>query len=142
MKKFATILLLTTLLPATAWASAVAPITPSQAQAYRGKCVTVTGVGTLRSDPQRLGFDLDVDGKDSPLFGFIPRENRSQFANLESLEGQQVNVTGVVGSYHGRAEITLTSARQVKPASSDDTNGLTSVGAEYQRFNSASAVCG
>jgi hypothetical protein len=143
MKKSMTLMLLAALIPGAAMASAVAPITPQQALAHQGKCVTVTGTGSLRADPQRLGFDLDVDGKDSPFFGYIPRENRSQFPELDNLSGGQVAVSGVVQFYHGRAEIELTSAHQLKPVSSEDTaNGLTAVGPEYQRFNAPSAVCG
>lgn len=124
-------------------ASAVAPISTQAALGYRGKCVAVTGVGSVREDLQRLGIDFDLDGQDSSFLGFIPRGNEKQFPELNAMAGQQVTVTGVVEFYHGRAEIVMTSARQLKAGSSgDDANGLTSVGAEFQRYNGASAVCG
>ena len=126
-------------LPASA--DMMSPITPHQALANRGQCVSVEGTASLRSDPQRPGFDLDLDGKESSAFGYIEPQNKSQFPDLESMEGKRVAITGVVQFYLGRAEIRLTTAKQVNPAGQGDANGPTHIGPEFAR-GSMSTLCG
>jgi hypothetical protein len=121
-------------------ASPLAPISPHQALANRGQCVSVEGTASVRSDPQRPGLDVDLDGKDSSAFGYIRPENQAQFGDLNSMEGQRVNMTGVVQFYLGRAEITLTRAKQLAPAGSGDEGGLTNLGPEFSR--TGDAFCG
>ena len=132
MKHFATAATLA-LVALPVAASPLAPISPHQALANRGQCVSVEGTASVRSDPQRPGVDVDLDGKDSPAFGYILPENVSQFGDLNSLEGQRVNMTGVVEYYLGRAQIKLTRANQLAPAGSADQAGLTHIGPQYGR---------
>jgi len=129
------------LLAIPAGATAISPITPHQALANRGQCVAIEGTASVRSDPQRPGMDLDLDGKDSSAFAYIEPQNQKQFPDLSSMEGQRVSITGVVEFYLGRAEIKLTSARQLSPAVGD-SGGLTHIGPEFTRGDSSSAICG
>ena len=122
-------------------AAAMAPISPHQALANRGQCVNIEGTASVRTDPQRPGLDVDLDGKDSAAFGYIEAQNQAQFPDISSLDGQRISITGVVQFYLGRAEIRLTSARQLTPATGDDSAGLTHVGPEFARGN-ISSVCG
>ena len=124
-----------------AGAATLSPISPHQALANRGQCVSVQGTASVRTDPQRPGVDVDLDGKDSSAFGYIEAQDQAQFPDLNSLDGQRVNISGVVQFYLGRAEIKLASARQLTPATGDDSAGLTHIGPEYTRGNSSS-ICG
>jgi hypothetical protein len=124
-----------------AGAATLAPISPHLALANRGQCVSVQGTASVRSDPQRPGLDVDLDGKDSSAFGYIEPQDQAQFPDLNSLDGQQVNISGVVQFYLGRAEIILTSASQLMPTTGDQSSGLTNIGPEYTRGNSSS-ICG
>jgi hypothetical protein len=129
------------LLTFPAGAAMMAPISPHQALANRGQCVAIEGIASVRTDPQRPGIDVDLDGKDSPAFGYIEVQNKAQFPDLGSLAGQRVSVSGVVQFYRGRAEINLTSARQLTSATGDTSSGLTHIGPEFSRGDS-SAICG
>ena len=135
---FAAALFVLTTLPVFA-ASPLAPITPHQALANRGQCVVVEGTASVRPDPQRLGIDVDLDGKDSSAFGFIQAENQSQFPDLNSLDGQRVAMSGIVEFYLGRAQIKLTSAKQITPDGSHE-GGLSQMGPEWAR-GSQGDVC-
>jgi hypothetical protein len=129
-----------TLLALPAGASALAPITPHQALANRGQCVAIEGTASVRTDPQRPGIDVDLDGKNSSAFAYIEPQDQAQFPDLNSLDGQRVNVSGVVQFYLGRAEIKLTSAKQLTPATGNDSSGLTHIGPEFARGD-GSVVC-
>ena len=124
-----------------AFAAPLSPITPHQALANRGQCVVVEGIASVRPDPQRPGYDVDLDGKDSSAFGYIQPENKAQFPDIESLNGQKIAIAGVVNFYLGRAEIRMTSAKQLNPTNVSDEHGLTHVGPEFAR-NSESVACG
>ena len=82
-----------------------------------------------------------LDGKDSSAFGYIEAQNQAQFPDISSLDGQRISITGVVQFYLGRAEIRLTSASQLTPATGGDSAGLTHVGPEFARGN-ISSDCG
>jgi hypothetical protein len=128
---FAAAALAMSVLPA--FAIQLAPITPHQALANRGQCVSIEGVASVRSDPQRPGLDVDLDGKDSSAFGYIIPQNQGQFPNLSSMEGQRVAITGVVTIYLGRAQIHMSSARQLSAAGTGPDKGLSHVGPEWAR---------
>jgi hypothetical protein len=116
-------------------------ITPHEALANRGQCVSVQGTATVRDDPQRPGLDVDLDGKSSPAFGYIEPQDKAQFPNLASMDGQRVNISGVVQFYLGRAEIKMTSAKQLMPATNDESAGLPRVGPEFAK-GGMSNICG
>jgi hypothetical protein len=123
-----------------AFALPLSPISPHQALANRGQCVVVEGTASVRPDPQRLGIDVDLDGKDSSAFGFIRPEDQAQFPDLNAVDGQRVEMAGVVEFYLGRAQIKLTSAKQLSPAGTHE-GGLSQLGPEWARTSDNSA-CG
>ena len=125
-----------------AFAVPLSPISPHEALANRGQCVSVQGIASVREDPQRPGMDVDIDGKDSSAFGYILPQNQAQFPNLNSLDGQRISITGVVGFYLGRAEIKMVSARQLNAAGISEANGLTHVPPEFARGSDPDAACG
>ncbi|HWY63070.1 MAG TPA: hypothetical protein VNW15_14305 [Rhizomicrobium sp.] len=137
--RFAAAALAMSVLPALALQ--LAPISPHQALANRGQCVSIEGTASVRSDPQRPGLDVDLDGKDSSAFGYILPQNQSQFPDISSMDGQRVAITGVVTMYLGRAQIHMTSARQLAPAGGNSDSGLTNVGPEWAKGDQNTA-CG
>jgi len=110
----------TTPVIAPAFAFPFPPISPHEALLDKGQCVVVEGIASIRKDPQRLGTDIDLDGMHSPFLGYIIAGNEAQFPNLASYAGKLVDITGVVQVYLGRAEVKMTSASQLKPASPND----------------------
>ena len=136
---FAAAVLAMSVLPA--FAVQLAPISPHQALANKGQCVNIEGTASVRSDPQRPGLDVDLDGKDSSAFGYILPQNQAQFPDIKSIEGRRVAITGVVTIYMGRAQIHMTSARQLTPAGGNADRGLTHVGPEWAKGD-PNAVCG
>jgi hypothetical protein len=140
----AALLAIITVLPALAvpaWAAFLTPISPHEALSNLGQCVTVKGTASVRPDPQRLGTDVDIDGKDSSFFGYILPGNEKEFPQLQSLNGQQVQITGVVQFYHSRAEVRMTVAQQIAPASAGSSGGPTHIGPEFARSGYAATVC-
>jgi DNA/RNA endonuclease YhcR with UshA esterase domain len=121
MKKLALLLLALPLAisttPVIAPAFAFPPISPHEALFNEGEAVTVEGIASIRKDPQRLGIDIDLDGEHSPFLGYIIAGHDAQFPNLASYAGKMVDITGVVQFYLGRAEVKMTSAKQLKLAS-------------------------
>lgn len=124
-----------------AFAVPLAPISPHLALANLGQCVSVEGTATVRSDPQRPGLDVDLDGIDSSAFGYIIPQNESQFPDIASMNGQRVALTGVITLYLGRAQIHMTSSKQLGPAGANSDSGLTHLGPEWARTDQYSA-CG
>lgn len=125
-----------------AGAAILAPISPHLALANRGQCVTVRGIASVRHDPQRLGTDVDIDGKNSPFLGYILPGNESDFPMLKKVNGQRVDITGVVQFYLGRAEVVMTSPSQLKLASSDAKGpGLTHIPPEFQKSGDQPSYC-
>jgi hypothetical protein len=139
MKQLTILALLTASTPA--WALALSPITPHEALSNRGQCVMVAGVAGVRADPQRLGFDIDLDGKDSAAFGYILPGDQKHFPSLDSYAGKKIAITGVVNFYQGRAEITMTSPAQVSLDVPAPSAGLTHIGPEFAHSGDVS-VCG
>jgi hypothetical protein len=105
---------------AIAPAFAFPPISPHKALFNEGEAVTVEGIASIRPDPQRLGTDIDLDGEHSPFLGYILAGHDTQFPNLARYAGKKVVITGVVQFYLGRAEVKMTSAKQLRLASPDD----------------------
>jgi DNA/RNA endonuclease YhcR with UshA esterase domain len=122
----------TSALIASAQAAVLAPISPHLALAYRGQCVMVEGKASIRKDPNRQGIDVDLDGEKSPFLGYIIRNDEAQFPALHSYDGKIVDITGIIQFYQGRAEIKMTSARQLKIASPNKAaDGLTHINPSF-----------
>ena len=120
--------------------AALSPITSDQSLHNIGQCVAVEGTASVRKDPQRLGTDIDVDGEHSSFLGYIPPGNERQFPDLDSLNGQQVRITGVVHTYLGRGEVQITNLPQLSAAAGETGGGLTHVGKEFSK-SGGGAVC-
>jgi hypothetical protein len=121
--------------------AALSPITSTQSLQNLGQCVAVEGTASVRKDPQRLGTDVDVDGEHSSFLGYIPPGNERQFPDLESLNGQQVRITGVVHTYLGRGEVRIANKPQLTAATGEPAEGgPTHVGPEFAK-GALSSVC-
>ena len=109
------------LLAAPAGAATNPPIAPAQAAANIGACMTVEGRAAMFRDTQRFGVDIELGDRDessSPIFvAFVP--SPSALPDLQSLDGQTVDITGVVYMEHGRAEIMLSNPEQIMQAGAD-----------------------
>ena len=83
-------------------------ITPTQALSNIGLCMTVEGRATVMpSTDGRLGMQLVVDDGTNRLIGHV--DGPSSLPDLQSLDGQTVNLTGVIQMDYGRPEIELNS---------------------------------
>ena len=87
-------------------------ITPTQALANVGLCMTVEGRASLGpAEGGRDGMQLTIDDGNSKLIGYISAP--ASLPDLNSLDGQTVNLTGVIQMDYGRPEIELNSADYV-----------------------------
>lgn len=83
-------------------------ITPTQALSRIGQCATVEGRATIvPAIGGRIGMQMTVEDDTNRLTGYI--NGPAAFPDLMSLDGQTVNLTGVVHMVYGRPEIALNS---------------------------------
>jgi len=80
-------------------------ITPTQALSNVGLCMTVEGRATLGPAAGRLGMQLTLDDGTQRLIGYIPTPD--SFPDLNSLDGQTVDLTGVIQMDYGLPEIEM-----------------------------------
>ena len=89
-----------------------------EASHHTGENTCVSGrvlrVYTARSGNTFLDFCKDY--RQCPFTSVIFAGDRSQFGNMASLEGRQVQITGEITSYNGRAEIVIHAPRQIRIA--------------------------
>ncbi len=92
-------------------------ISATEASAHVGETVTVRGVVDEVHTTGRGTTFLDLGGTypDEAFTGVIFSEDVGAFPNAQSLEGRTVDISGPVQLYHGRPEIILRSATQLKP---------------------------
>ncbi len=97
-------------------AIAAATISPHEALSNVGQHVIVEGKAYIHTSSYRFGTDIDLDrdGDDSVALGYIPKENLAGFPHLQRFDHRLVDLDGVVQLYHGRAEIKLTTADQIR----------------------------
>ena len=88
-----------------AFADYTDPITPTQALHNVGLCMTVEGRATLSPASGRLGMQLTLDDGSQQLTGYIPTPD--SFPDLNSLDGQTVDLTGVIQMDYGKPEIEM-----------------------------------
>ena len=91
-------------------------INPVEAPKHIGQTATVRGIVDEVHTSRRGNTFLDLGGKypNQAFTGVIFKENVSDFPNVESLEGKMVNISGPIQTYHGKPEIILRSASQLK----------------------------
>jgi hypothetical protein len=100
------------------------PIAPSQALQHVGACMTVEGRASISPDPGRFGVDIGLGDQDNALFTvYVPSVNA--FPDLSSLDGQTVDVTGVVHIDRGTATILLSNPELITRAGTDPGKLLT-----------------
>jgi hypothetical protein len=82
-------------------------ITPTRALSNIGLCMTVEGHATLSPAAGRLGMQLTLDDGTNRLTGYIPTPD--SFPDLNSLDGQMIDLTGVIQMDYGVPEIEMNS---------------------------------
>ncbi len=92
-------------------------ITPAQALSNVGQCMTVEGHATVSdANGGRFGKQLTLEDGDVRLTGYVPAP--ASIPDLNSLDGQTVDLTGVVRIVYGLPEIELQSPDYVWTAGS------------------------
>ena len=104
-------------------ASSNPPIAPSQAAANVGACMTVEGRAAIAPDSYRPGMDIALGDQDQSFLIYVP--NTGRFPDLNSLDGQSVDITGVIQMDRGRPEILLANPELLTAAGSDPGHLLT-----------------
>jgi len=110
MKAFPVIASLALLAGPVAAASNPPPISPSQAAQHVGACMTVEGRAAFSPSPGRFGTDISL-GDDNGFIVYVA--NEGSLPDLHSLDGQTVQVTGVVLIDRGRPEIQLANPEMI-----------------------------
>ena len=111
----ATLFVLALVLPAPAFAEAI----PAKDAPYLvGQTATVVGRASIQKMPSgEIYLDLSESGEGrsdgAPLSAYVSRWNAWRFADMDSLDGKMVAVTGEIGAFRYRPEIFLTSASQI-----------------------------
>ena len=91
-------------------------VTATEASGYVGKTVTVKGVVDEVHTSGKGNTFLDLGGKypDQAFTGVIFSESAGAFPQVHTLEGKTVEISGPVQLYHGKPEVILKSASQLK----------------------------
>lgn len=102
--------------PAESLQTPSARITFSQAPDYLGKYVCVTGRvdHIYTSQKGTIFINFCPDYKSCPFGAVIFNSNVSKFPNPQQYTGSNVEITGFITAYQGRAEIVLESPAQIK----------------------------
>ena len=105
------------LLPAScaAWPALADPIPSAEASRHVGQVATISGQAFLTFMPSgEVYIDLDGQGENSALAGYVSRWNRINFQDLSALNGKKVELSGRIAIFRGQAEIFLRDAGQIK----------------------------
>jgi hypothetical protein len=94
------------------------PIAPSQALSRVGACMTVEGPASITPDSTRPGLDIALNDPDqgSRFLIYVPQPGN--FPDVNSLDGQAVDITGVIQLDQGRPEILLSNPELLTVADS------------------------
>lgn len=88
--------------------------TPTQAAAHVGETATVAGVVSVFAAQSGVIFiDMGGAGRTAPISGFVNKENVAKFPNAAAWNGKQLEITGKIELFQGKAEIVLTDPSQV-----------------------------
>ncbi len=96
-------------------AAAIRPITPSEALSNVGACMTVEGRAAMAPSTGRLGTDIRLD--DGGFVAYVA--NEGSLPELHTLDGQTVDITGVVLIDRGRPSILLSNPEKIMVAGTD-----------------------
>jgi DNA/RNA endonuclease YhcR with UshA esterase domain len=89
------------------------PLTPREANANAGQCVTVEGRAHIYPDPERFGTVVQL-GNPNEFHGFIIQGDEHLYGDLRAYEGRVVDVTGVIQIFRSVPEIRMTETHQLK----------------------------
>jgi hypothetical protein len=125
MKAFVIAASLLVLAAPVAAASNLPPITPFQAISNVGACMTVEGHASVAPDSIRPGMDIAMGDPDqgNPFMIYVP--NTGRLPDLNSLDGQTIDITGVIQMDRGKAEILLANPELVMVVGSEPGHLLT-----------------
>jgi len=85
-----------------------------QARAHIGETATVEGqVSIHRTQAGETYLDIGGSGTSAPFSAYVSRWNRTQFQDVDKLDGKSVQVTGEISTFRGKPEIFLTDPTQV-----------------------------
>jgi hypothetical protein len=85
--------------------------------------MTVEGRVAITPDSYRPGMDIAVGDQDQGFLIYVP--DTGNFPNLNSLDGQAVDITGVIQLDRGRPEILLANPDLITVAGSDPGHLIT-----------------
>jgi hypothetical protein len=95
------------------------PLAPDQARGHIGNNVVVEGTAHVRDAGTWLGVYVELGNHPggTSFAGYIPNENLARFPDLRTIDGQQVDITGVVQiRKEGFPIVIMTTANQLRPA--------------------------
>jgi len=98
-------------------AATIRIVAPWRASQYEGAIVAVRGRAEVRRDTNLMGTEVrltDADGKIS-FIGFIPKLNEYSFPDVESLNGREVVMYGVIEMYYATPATQLIFRNQLQP---------------------------
>jgi len=88
------------------------PLTPPEAGANAGQCVTLEGRAHIFPDPERFGTVVQLGGPNE-FHGFIISGDEHLFPDLHAYEGRMVDISGVIQLFRSVPEIRITEAHQL-----------------------------
>jgi hypothetical protein len=85
-----------------------------QAAAHVGETATVEGrVSVSKTPGGETYLDIGGTGNSAPFSGYVSRWNRSEFQDVDKLDGKNVQITGRISTFREKPEIFLTDPGQV-----------------------------
>ena len=86
-----------------AFAVQIRIVSPYRASQFQGSVMAVHGRAEVRHNMQMQGTDVRLIAPDGRVefIGFIPKLNEYEFPNIQSLDGKEVVMYGVMEIYRG-----------------------------------------
>ena len=88
---------------------------PTEASKHIGESATIEGLAHVYiSKGGTVFIDLGGYGREAPFSGVIFKDKTSAIANVTSLDGKMVDITGVIKTYRGKPEIIISEGSQLR----------------------------
>jgi DNA/RNA endonuclease YhcR with UshA esterase domain len=85
-----------------------------QAEAHIGQTATVEGkVSVSRTPSGETYLNIGGTGNSAPFSAYVSRWNRSEFQDVDRLDGKNVQITGRISTFREKPEIFLTDPSQI-----------------------------
>jgi hypothetical protein len=85
-----------------------------QAAAHVGETATVEGRVSISKMPGGETYlDIGGTGNSAPFSAYVSRWNRSEFQDVDRLDGKNVQITGRISTFREKPEIFLTDPGQI-----------------------------